>query len=1487
MGLLLEAVEADGPWRWRWLLSEEETGNPVADHSVRLDPASAEVTRFTDLYGFVDFYAAPGRVVRDGARFVTAAGQWAGRELLGESVGAAIAAAAPVTVRVKVPAVLDPVLLWPLELAHAGGKPLAARGDVTLVYDVGPDAPARLNVAAAPVLRVLAVFSQPAETDMLALRRERYALSRLIRRIAARERAAVELRVVQYGVTRERLRQIADDGDGWDVLHLSGHGAGGVFLLEKADGSPDLVTTADLVTLLRPVRRRVRLAVVSACDSASDATAETYRLLGLTEQAEALEAASAEDLGATTGRVPNGVHTANTGGVAEGTGTAGKGGKAAATTGRRPVTAVPGLARSLVQELGCPVVGMRYPVSDEFAISFGDMLYEQLLSRRQPVDVAVARAVAEASGPTASAARPAVSLATPGVFGAQAIGLRLPVPRGRPRIDPADQRMAYFPDEPTRFVGRASAMARASAALAPDSGQTAVLLHGMAGAGKTACALELAYRHQDAFAALAFWQAPTKDEEWPSALPDLANRLDIQLGDYGFTMASHIGTTAQLEKFLPRLRALMASAGVLLVLDNLETLLTPDGGWRDPRWEQLVTALVSHDGESRVILTSRIAPASLGQGNGGSTAATSAGARPWLAASGGAPPAPVTGRVLTLPVHALSLGESVTLARELPNLRALLHTDSGPVRDGDPDAKDDTAVDAHAKAATDADAEPTDDEREEARAEADRARVRRVLRMVQGHPKLMELADAAAADRARLDVQLAAAEAAAEARTGTVHRATTASGTGETVRDASAETAEGPGGIEASADEGTGGGTGTGSGLDAFFRAGTSTLEPEQFLDALAGWTVGALGALSAEARLMAEFVACLEDSDRVSHVIDANWEDLWRRLNRPGDAPAPVPLLNVLADAALIESERIMGQDAADHAEEQAVSGDQSAMGGGPDRVTYRLHPGVAAAIAEAAGPGMREAADAELATFWKAISDWARTREAGEDSDLVVRAGLAAAPYLLRRGDWNIAGFMLEQAAMRDRSPGTEQAVLPSLRRIADATGAPANIGILAGALSDVDPGEAERLLRSAIDASVGAGDFRTASGLAGNLVNLLLEAGRLAEALAVAGQKREDTRRAGLGPWTQLADQARELQLLGLMGEHARVLAETDELRAAMAALPAHPGGGDEAINPWNVREVILDIGHTSALATMDWARCLELNAEIIASKRGRGAGDHEAASSRSNDARPLIELGRLGEAARLLAECQRVFEVHADTIMLARVLSVRAVLETALGRWQAASDLGRAALRLYYARLEPRDIAISHHNLAIYPGRLEGDRAEQRAHRLASTLIFQLAGMAHEFAGALRSLASELWADSGDAPLPSTVAEVVSVAELTEGVRFGGLLAALQPNPRTIEDALAEILATAAALPPDDAEPDLSAYLHGWEPVIAGIAAACQPGQEAPPELLQFLDERAGTPDWAVLIDVLRRILAGERDESLLDGLDPVDSAIARETLARLT
>jgi CHAT domain len=1219
VSLVLQAVEVRGPSRWRWLLTNGDTGVPVADHEVALDSDAVEVRAFGDVYGYARAYAAPDRRAEDEARLVTELGAWAGRALLGERIGAAIVDAAPVTVRVTAGFALG----WPLELAHAGGVPLAARGDVSFVYaPAGETGPPKAE--AADALRVLAVFSQPTRTSVLALRRERYELGRLIRRLGAKRKRMVELTVVQYGVTRERLAEIASTGDGWDVLHLSGHGGPGAFVLEHADGSPDPVDVADLVDMLRPAKRRVKLAVVSACESAAAVTAQTLRLIGLTGQAEQVEYAEA------AGQVEAGP---------------GEGNVSAGTAG---------VAAAVVDALDCAVVAMRYPVDDEFAIGFGAQLYEHVLGRGQPVDVAMARALKGASG---------VAVATPALFGARAAGLQLRVPAGTPKLDPDETPTAYLPREPERFVGRAAAMAQASAALAPVSGRTGVLLHGMAGAGKTSCATELAYRHRDSFAAIGFWQAT--GGEFTDALADLAVTLETQLGRYGFAMAGHIGTVRELTGFLPRLSRVLAEQGVLLVLDNLEPLLTAEGTWRDPRWDPLIAALTGHDGESRVIMTSRVAPAGL------------------------------AGETLVLPVHALSLGEAVALARELPNLRGLLHAGDVPVR-----APAGSAV------------------------AVDRDRVRRVLRVVQGHPKLMELADAAAADRARLDAQLDSAERAA-----------------------------------------------AGLGLDAFFRDGDSTLDPGQFLDALTGWTLNALDVLTPAAQLMAHFIACLEDDDRRPDIIEANWADLWRRLDQPGDSPPHEPLLDTLTRAALIQSED-----------------------GTP--VTYRVHPGVASAITTAAGPGIRDAADTGLAAFWAAVSVGAREREGGEDSGLVVAAGLAAVPYLLRRAGCDTAAGLLEHTLMRDRSPGVVAAALPALRRIAAATGTPGHRSVLARALSYAGQAEAGPLMRDTLQAAAAAGDYWRAAAIAGDLTYLLSDAGRLAEALAMAEEMAGYTERAGLGPWTQLAAQGQRLHILADMGEHERVVAETGILRARMGRLPARPAAG-EMVQPWNVREVILGTGRGSALVLGRWQQCLDLTAEITASMREHGAGLHELTRTRVNDASPLIRLGRLAEADRLLRECQQVIEDYRDIPMLALVLSTRADLENASGRTRVAADLARTALRLCYARPDPRDIAISHHNLAGYLWEVGGDRVGQRAHRLAAALIRTLTGMSHYLAGTQRELAAEVRADPG-ADLPATLGDVIQVAERTDGVRLGDLIAALQPDPQAAEAALAEILR--AASPP---------------------------------------------------------------------------------------
>jgi hypothetical protein len=229
--LRLEAAEFAGPTRWRWVLTGPG-GKFLADHLVDVDASRWEFEAFTDLQEYLRGHTRPDKRLEQEAGILAQVGAWAGEWLLGR-VGAALIAARPAVVRVIVPdepPEAQQLVFWPLELAHAGGRPLAAQG-VTLVMppgadDVGPDV-----VPVGVRLRVLGLFSLPAGGRPLNLRRERQALVQMFGELAAVGRG-IDVRVLQYGVTRERLQQVLEEAEGWDVIHVSGHGAPGELQLE-------------------------------------------------------------------------------------------------------------------------------------------------------------------------------------------------------------------------------------------------------------------------------------------------------------------------------------------------------------------------------------------------------------------------------------------------------------------------------------------------------------------------------------------------------------------------------------------------------------------------------------------------------------------------------------------------------------------------------------------------------------------------------------------------------------------------------------------------------------------------------------------------------------------------------------------------------------------------------------------------------------------------------------------------------------------------------------------------------------------------------------------------------------------------------------------------------------------------------------------------------------------------------------------------------
>ncbi|SFN88932.1 CHAT domain-containing protein [Geodermatophilus obscurus] len=1352
-GLVLEPLEVAGPTRWRWLLRTED-GEPLASHQVAMPEGDFEHGGFTDLYRWLRWQADPQRRVTAEAELTHRVGDWIGRHVLGSEVMEALLDEAPVTVRVPVPADLGFLPYRPWEIASRQGQVLG-RKEVGFVFDL-PETRPRFRTSqeagGAGPLRVLALFSLPTGGTVLGLRRERHALQQLIGQLGQGQfPKAVQLRVLQYGVTRDALKTAVGEGDGWDVLHISGHGGAGQLVLEHEDGTPDELGVDELAELLFPMRKRLRLAVLSACESGAATAAETLRLLHRAEQAEELEKQANQE----AGLPPADASPAGTAPAAPAGGTA-------------PAEGWPGLGRSLVEKLGCAVLAMRYPLIDDFAIDLARHFYGELFQQGQPVDVALARALPQAARIPPSLGAPAVSLATPALLGpATDLTLRPPVGRAAP----ISLVLAGFPEEPPRFVGRTGTLTCARHALLPGSGQAGVLLHGMAGAGKTTAALELAYQTAAGFTAAAWWTAPPADQ-WTTALNSLATALETQLNpdlDPQGPNVQLVGNTAThtlLAAYLPRLTALVKQIRLLLVLDNLETLLTVDGQWLDPRFGRLVAALTGHTGASRVVLTSRTRPTELDPD-----------------------------RVVVLPVHALSRDEALLLARELPHLRALTHDTKPATRSTSP------------------------------RVDRDRALLARTLTVVQGHSKMLELADAAAADPTVLEARVAAAEAAAAAR---------------------------------------------GTPLAAFLNTGHTEAEPGQLLPALQGWTRAAAAALPEPSRLLLQLVAAAEPDDRTSIVLDASWAELWRRLGRPGDPPPWPDILLPLA-AALIDLEPY---------------GDPE----DPDRpVRYRLHPGVADTIRADTPPEVLTAVDTGLAASWLAIFGWAQKREQQDATGrLMVRAALAAAPYLRRLHQWDAAGILLEQALLRDTSPGTVATALPHLEAIADATTGTdegvKNQGVLARAVADIDPTEGERRLRAVLDEATDRGRHTLASAAAGDLANLLRDRGRYAEALTVLDRTAELTRRAGLGPWTQLLDAGRRLQLLGFTGDPQPVLDEVQQLRARMHQLTDQLGD-NETVHPWNVREIILGTGSSAARDLGRWEEALDLNAEQLDSLRRRGASPYQLASFAFNDYGPLLELGRLPEADRLLRACQDQFEQAEATALLGNVLGARADLANRQGHPEAAIRLEEIALRYKYAAGDTGGIAGGHHNLANYQQRAGTAPAVWLAHRLAAALLRHLTGHSR-LQETLRTLARELTDPTTAAALPTTIGQIRASVESVEGVYLGALLDALQPDSDQQQAALDEILQTARTMPGDQAF-DVQRHLDRWEPVLAALAAAIGGDPAARQEATEGLDGLTDTSDWAALAGVLRRVLAGERDpEALLPGLHPVHTAIVTRLLDAL-
>ena len=469
------------------------------------------------------------------------------------------------------------------EIAEAGGSPLVLHRNVAAYRLVGGLGTAPAHRARGP-LRLLVAIASPetAEEELLDYEAE---LARIVAAVEpARRRGEAYVRVLNEGSVAAIHEALAQDPEGFHVLHLSCHARPGELLLETPDGQPDLVTARRLLDEGVPAGADLPMMVLSGCSTGLAARQQRLHpdSIGPTQPDSDGERLSQDGEGEAM---------------------------------------LAGFAAQLVKA-GVPMVlAMQAPVTDGHATALSAEFYRRLATDASPdplLALAWARRTAERDR---QALQPGSPLRGPAEWATPALvtqSLRLPL---FSRREPFGH--VYLPQAPVlaegvvvrevgEFVGRRREMREARRVLGGI--KTGLVLHGIGGVGKSTLAAEV-LRSLGSDAGLVVSRVG------PVSVDDVLSEIGARLhqaastteGSKNLAEAALMLRAAEVEwsdRWALLADRILPVVPMIVLLDNFEDNLdqAQDGdGWqvRDPVLAALLAGWARRSGRGKLLFTCR------------------------------------------------------------------------------------------------------------------------------------------------------------------------------------------------------------------------------------------------------------------------------------------------------------------------------------------------------------------------------------------------------------------------------------------------------------------------------------------------------------------------------------------------------------------------------------------------------------------------------------------------------------------------------------------------------------------------------------------------------------------------------------------------------------------------------------------------------------------------------------------------------------------